>query len=68
MENKTRANITHSGEIRERSSTDVQKNWIFQDEEYLCVVVPDEEKFLQRHEAKLMVGYDNDLWVDGKAV
>ena len=29
--------------------------------------MPD-EKFLKRHEAQLMVGYDKDLWVDGKAV
>jgi hypothetical protein len=40
---------------------------IFQDEGYLRVV-PDEEKFFKRHEAQLMVGYDKDLWVDGKAV
>jgi hypothetical protein len=41
---------------------------IFQDEEYLRVVVLDEGKFLKRHEAQIMVGYDKDLRVDGKAV
>jgi len=41
---------------------------IFQDEEYLRVVVPDEEKFLKRNEATMMLGKDVDLWVDGKVV
>jgi len=30
--------------------------------------VPDEEKFLKRGEAVMMLGRDVDLWVDGKAV
>ena len=29
-------------------------------------MVPDEEKFLKRHEAKMMIGSDEVLWVDGK--
>ncbi|TKA76773.1 hypothetical protein B0A49_08383 [Cryomyces minteri] len=41
---------------------------VFQDDEYNRVVVPDENSFLQRHEAKMMVGYDEDKWVDGKVV
>ena len=41
---------------------------IFQDEEYNRVVLPDEESFLKRHEAKMMIGHDEDKWVDGKAV
>ncbi len=32
------------------------------------MVIPDEESFLKRHEAKLMIGHDEDKWVDGKAV
>ena len=32
------------------------------------VVVPDEESFLKRSEAVMMIGYDEDKWVDGKAV
>jgi len=30
--------------------------------------VPDEESFLKRHEATMMLGWDEDKWVDGKAV
>ena len=41
---------------------------IVQDEEYNRVVVPDEESFLKRHEAKIMIGYDEDKMVDGKVV
>ena len=41
---------------------------VFHDEEYLRTVVPDEEKFLKRAEAKMMVGWDEDKWVDGKVV
>ena len=40
---------------------------IFQDEEYLRVVVPDEEGFIKRSEARMMLGHDEDKWVDGKA-
>ncbi|MCJ1401106.1 hypothetical protein MMC11_004318 [Xylographa trunciseda] len=39
---------------------------IFQDEEYNRVVVPDEESFLKRSEAVMMIGHDEDKWVDGK--
>ena len=39
---------------------------VFQDEEYQRVVVPDEESFLKRSEATMMVGWDEDKWVDGK--
>lgn len=39
---------------------------VFQDEEYLRVVVPDEEKFLKRNEAVMMIGRDEELFVDGK--
>lgn len=38
---------------------------IFQDEEYQRVVIPDEESFLKRSEATMMIGYDEDKWVDG---
>jgi len=41
---------------------------VFQDEEYLRVVVPDETSFLKRHEGKMMIGYDEVKWVDGKKV
>lgn len=41
---------------------------VFQDEEYLRLVVPDEEKFLKRSEAVLMLGRDDTKWVDGKKV
>ena len=39
---------------------------VFQDEEYKRVVIPDEESFLKRSEAVMMIGYDEDKWVDGK--
>jgi len=29
-------------------------------------VIPDEEKFLKRGEATFMLGWDEDLWADGK--
>jgi hypothetical protein len=41
---------------------------VFQDEEYLRVVVLHEEKFLKRHEAVMMIGRGEELWVDGKVV
>jgi len=34
---------------------------VFHDEEYLRVVVPDEEKFLKRGEAVIMLGWDEAL-------
>ena len=39
---------------------------VFQDPEYLHLVVADEEKFLKRHEALMMIGRDEELFVDGK--
>ncbi|CAD6566935.1 MAG: hypothetical protein CYPHOPRED_001279 [Cyphobasidiales sp. Tagirdzhanova-0007] len=42
---------------------------VFQDEEYKRLVVPDEESFLKRSEAKMMIGYDEQKeWSDGKVV
>ncbi|CZT13433.1 uncharacterized protein RCO7_00647 [Rhynchosporium graminicola] len=35
---------------------------VFQDPEYLAKVVPDEQKFLKRSEAKMMIGWDEVLW------
>lgn len=32
------------------------------------MVVPDEESFLKRSEAVLMIGHDEDKWVDRKVV
>ena len=40
---------------------------VFQDPEYLRVVVPDEQKFLQREAAVLMVGYEEVKWENGIA-
>ena len=34
---------------------------VFQDEEYLKAVVPDEEKFLNRGKTVMMLGWDEDL-------
>jgi len=31
-------------------------------------VIPDEEKFLKRSEAVLMIGHDEDKWVDGRVI
>ena len=31
-------------------------------------MVPDEESFLKRDEARMMIGWDEDKWVDGKVV
>ncbi|RDW77000.1 hypothetical protein BP6252_05053 [Coleophoma cylindrospora] len=39
---------------------------VFQDEEYLRVVVPDEESFLKRSEAVMMLGNDEVKWDNGK--
>lgn len=42
---------------------------VFQDEEYLRVVVPDEESFLKRTDAKMMVGHDEEKkLVEGKVI
>jgi hypothetical protein len=41
---------------------------VFQDDEYLRIVVPDEEKFLKRHEAVMMLGRDETLWDNGKVI
>lgn len=39
---------------------------VFTDDEYLRVVVPDEEKFLKRHEAVMMLGWEAPKWTEGK--
>ncbi|KAF2107429.1 hypothetical protein BDV96DRAFT_606528 [Lophiotrema nucula] len=41
---------------------------VFTNEEYLKIVMPDEQMFLKREEAVMMVGYDVPRWVDGKDV
>jgi hypothetical protein len=41
---------------------------VFQNEEYLKVVVPDEEKFLKRDEAVMLIGQELPKWVEGKAL
>ncbi|KAL2075436.1 hypothetical protein VTL71DRAFT_379 [Oculimacula yallundae] len=41
---------------------------VFQDPEYLAKVVHDEEKFLKRSEAKMMIGWDEELWNGEEAV
>lgn len=41
---------------------------MFHDAEYLEKVVPDEEKFLLRSEAVMMVGWEEEVWRDGKEV
>jgi hypothetical protein len=38
------------------------------DEEYLRVVVPDEQKFLKRESAIMMIGEQEDQKLDGKVV
>ncbi|TKA67285.1 hypothetical protein B0A55_09237 [Friedmanniomyces simplex] len=40
---------------------------VFQDPEYERVVVPDEMRFLDRQAARMMVGYEEVKWEDGKA-
>ncbi|EHL02568.1 Dimeric alpha+beta barrel [Glarea lozoyensis ATCC 20868] len=39
---------------------------VFQDEEYLRVVVPDEMRFLKRDEAKMILGWEDVLFDDGE--
>ncbi|GAM83010.1 hypothetical protein ANO11243_009960 [Dothideomycetidae sp. 11243] len=39
---------------------------VFQDPEYIKTVIPDEESFLKRDEAQMMVGWDEVHWRDGK--
>lgn len=41
---------------------------VFTNEEYLKIVVPDEQTFLKREEAVMMVGYEVPRWVEGKEV
>ncbi|XDG05820.1 hypothetical protein ABKA04_005435 [Annulohypoxylon sp. FPYF3050] len=41
---------------------------VFNSEEYLKTVVPDEEKFMNRSEIVTMVGWDEDKWENGKAM
>ncbi|TVY40592.1 hypothetical protein LSUB1_G003033 [Lachnellula subtilissima] len=51
----------HAGSVEELVA-------VFQDEEYLRVVVPDEEKFLKRSEGIMMLGWEDVVWVDGKEI
>jgi len=39
---------------------------VFTNEEYLKIVVPDEQTFLKREEALMFVGYEVPRWVDGR--
>ena len=41
---------------------------VFSNEEYLKVVVPDEQKFLKREEAVMMLGWEVPRWMEGKEV
>ena len=41
---------------------------VFQDPEYLRVAVPDEQKFLDREMAVMMVGYEEVKWDGGRAI
>ena len=41
---------------------------MFTNEEYLRVVVPDEQKFAKREEAAMLIGYEVPKWVEGKEV
>ncbi|CAI6100744.1 unnamed protein product [Clonostachys chloroleuca] len=41
---------------------------VFTNEEHLRIVVPDEQKFLKREEAQMIVGLEEPKWVDGKRV
>jgi hypothetical protein len=41
---------------------------VFQNEEYLKVVVPDEESFMKRDQAMVLVGQELPKWVEGKAL
>ena len=41
---------------------------VFQDEEYNRVVVPDEQSFLKRDQAVMMIGYDEEKKVGGKVL
>ena len=40
----------------------------FQDEKYLRIVAPDEEKFFKRHVVVMMIERDEELWANGNAV
>ena len=39
---------------------------VFQDEEYKRMVIPDEEKFIKRSEAVMMIGHDEEKWEGGR--
>ncbi|CAH0058081.1 unnamed protein product [Clonostachys solani] len=41
---------------------------VFTNEEYQRIVVPDEQKFLKREEAQMIVGWEEPKWVDGNRV
>lgn len=39
---------------------------MYQDEEYLRIVLPDEQKFIQREKAVMLIGEQLDKKVNGK--
>ena len=41
---------------------------MFGNEEYLKIVVPDEQTFLKRDEAVMLLGYEVPRWFEGKEV
>ncbi|KAI0899149.1 hypothetical protein F4806DRAFT_493649 [Annulohypoxylon nitens] len=41
---------------------------VFNAEEYLKTVVPDEERFINRAEIVTMIGWDEDKWENGKVL
>jgi hypothetical protein len=47
---------------------DIRTTQVFTNEEYLKIVVPDEQKFLKRDDAVMLVGWEVPRWVDGKEV
>ena len=47
------------------SIEDAQK--VFSSEYYVNIVIPDEERFVQRDKTTIFVTNDEDKWVDGKA-
>jgi hypothetical protein len=41
---------------------------VFTNDEYTRVVVPDEQTFLKRDEAAMMIGWEVPKWFEGKEV
>ncbi|MCJ1415701.1 hypothetical protein MMC32_002033 [Xylographa parallela] len=58
--------VEYDGGVNIWAATTEDLMSVFQDEEYKRVVIPDEESFLKRSEAVMMIGYDEEKWVDGK--